>query len=86
MAKTQYSPTFPMFPGDAKAVTVSDTLNLPNGPAIIYAGGGGSVKVTTAQGSDITFTGLQPGAIIPVQVLRVWSTGTSPTTGLIAIF
>jgi len=85
MAKTNYSPTFPMFPGDAAAVTVSDTVNLPQ-PSIIFAGGGGSVKITTAQGSDVTFTGLAPGSIIPVQAIRVWSTGTSPTSGLVAIF
>lgn len=85
MAKTNYSPTFPMFPGDAVAVTVSDTQNLSN-PSIIYAGSGGTVKVKTAQGSDITFAGLPAGAVIPVQVIRVYSTGTSPTTNLVAIF
>ena len=85
MAKTNYSPTFPMFPGDAAAVTTSDTLTLPQ-PSIIYSGSGGSVKVTTAQGTDITFTGLAPGSIIPVQVIRVWTTGTTTTTGIVAIF
>lgn len=85
MAKTNYSPTFPAFPGDAAAVTTSDTRNLAQ-PSIIFAGSGGSVKVTTAEGSDVTFTGLAPGAIIPVRVIRVWTTGTSPTTGIVAIF
>ena len=85
MAKTNYSPTFPAFPGDAAAVTTSDTVNLAQ-PSIVFAGGGGSVKVTTAEGSDVTFTGLAPGAIIPVRVIRVWTTGTSPTTGIVAIF
>lgn len=84
MAKTNFSPTFPMFPGDAEAVTVSDTATFA--PSIVYAGSGGSVKVTTAQGTDVTFAGLQPGAVIPVQVIRVWSTGTSPTTNLVRIF
>ena len=85
MAKTNYSPTFPMFPGDAAAVTTSDTVNLPQ-PSIIYSGSGGSVKVTTAQGTDITFTGLAPGSIIPVQVIRVWTTGTTTPTNIVAIF
>lgn len=84
MAKTNYSPTFPMFPGDATDFSPSDTDTFT--PSIIYAGGGGSVKVTTAQGSDVTFTGLPPGAVIPVQVIRVFLTGTSPTTGLLRIF
>jgi hypothetical protein len=83
MAKTNYSPTFPMFPGDATDLSPSDTDTFT--PSVIYTGGGGSVKVTTAQGSDVTFTGLPPGAIIPVQVIRVYSTGTS-TSGLLRIF
>lgn len=73
-----------MYPGDAEAVTVSDTATFT--PSVVYAGGGGDVKVTTAQGSDVTFTGLNPGSVIPVQVVRVWSTGTSPTTGLVRVF
>lgn len=84
MSKTNPSPTFPMYPGDAAAVTVSDTATFA--PSIVYAGGGGTVKVTTAQGSDVTFAGLNPGSIIPVQVIRVWSTGTSPTTNIVRIF
>ncbi len=79
MAKTNYSPTFPMFPGDAAAVTPSDTVNLAQ-PSVIYVGGGGNVKVTTAQGSAVTFTGVQAGGVIPVQVIRVWATGTTATT------
>lgn len=84
MAKTNYSPTFPMFPGDAAAVTPSNTVNLAT-PAVIYVGGGGAVKVTTAQGSDVTFSGVAAGTVIPVQVLRVWSTGTT-ATNMVAVF
>jgi hypothetical protein len=89
MAKnTNYSPTYPMFPGGARAVTVSDTVNMPT-PAVIYVGAAGNVKVTTAQGDDVTFVGLLAGQVIPVQVIRVWSTGTTvttPNTNLIAIY
>jgi hypothetical protein len=86
--QTNYSPTFPMYPGDAATVTVSDTVNLPT-PSVIFVGAAGDVKVTTAQGSDVTFPGLQAGQVIPVQVIRVWSTGTTvttPNTNLIRIF
>ena len=86
--KTNYSPTFPMYPGNAGTVTVSDSVNLPE-PSIIYVGAAGNVKVTTARGSDVTFIGVQAGQVIPVQVLRVWSTGTTvatPNTNLIRIF
>ena len=84
MAKTNYSPTFPMFPGDASAVTPNDSTNLSQ-PSVIYVGGGGNVKVTTAQGTAVTFTGVLGGTVLPVQVIRVWSTGTTATS-LTAIF
>jgi hypothetical protein len=56
---------------------------------VIYVGAAGNVKVTTAQGSDVTFVGLQAGQVIPVQVIRVWSSGTTvatPNTNLLRIF
>ena len=84
MAKTNYSPTFPMFPGDAAAVTTSDTVNFRE-PSVIYAGSGGIIRVLTAQGTDITFNSVQPGAILPVQVLRVFATTTN-ATNMVRIF
>lgn len=88
MTKTNYSPTFPMYPGNANPLTVSDTVDLPR-PSIIYVGAAGNVSVITAFGSTVTFPGLQSGQVIPVQVRRVLSTGTtvtSPNTNLLAIF
>ena len=82
MAKqTNYSPTFPMFPGGATTFTSSDTVNLPT-PSVIYVGGTGSVKVTTAQGDETTFVGVLAGSVLPVQVIRVWVTGTNATSML----
>lgn len=78
MAKTQYSPTFPMFPGGAVAITPSDSANLAT-PSVVYVGGGGNVRVTTAQGDDVTFAGVQAGSVIPVQALKVWATNTTAT-------
>ena len=77
--QTNYSPTFPMYPGGATAVTLSNTVDLET-PSVIYVGSGGNVKVTTAQDDDVTFTGMLSGSIIPVQVIRVWATGTSATS------
>jgi len=88
MADTNYSPTFPMYPGDAGPITVSDTAKLAS-PSVIYVGAAGNVKVTTAQGSDVTFVGLQAGQVIPVQIISVWSKGTTvatPNTNLLRIF
>jgi len=76
--QTNYSPTFPMYPGGAEAVTPSDSVNLTT-PSVIYVGTTGNVKVTTAQGDATTFVGVISGSVIPVQVIRVWSTGTTAT-------
>lgn len=84
MAKTNYSPTFPMFPGDAATVSTSDTVNFTD-PSVIYVGTSGNVKVTTAQGTAVTFSNVPAGVVIPVQVIRVWTTGTT-ATNMIRIF
>lgn len=80
---TNFSPTFPMYPGDAASVTVSDTATF--NPSVVYVGTAGNVKITTAQGSDITFTGVNAGTVIPVQAIRVWSTGTT-ASAIVRIF
>ncbi len=84
MAKTNYSPTFPMYPGGAVAITPSDTVNLTN-PAVVYAGVAGNVRVLTAQGDDVTFFGVLAGFVIPVQVIRVFATSTT-ATALVGIY
>ena len=84
MAKTNYSPTFPAFPGDAATVTTSDTNNLRE-PSVLFAGSGGTIRVLTAEGSDVTFTNLQPGSILPLRVIRVYAS-TTTATGIVRIF
>lgn len=74
--QTNYSPTFPMFPAGAQAVTPSDTQDLLN-PSVIYVGTAGNVQVTTANGDIVTFTSVPSGSVIPVQVIRVWATLTT---------
>jgi hypothetical protein len=76
MAKTNFSPTFPMFPGDAAVVTPSDTNNFRE-PSVIWIGTAGNVRVLTAQGSDVLFSAVPGGTVLPVQVIRVWSTNTN---------
>lgn len=84
MAKTNYSPTFPAFPADAAAVTTSDTVNF-NEPSVIFAGSGGTIRVLTVEGSDVTFNSVQPGAILPVRVVRVFAS-TTTAINMVRIF
>jgi hypothetical protein len=74
----------------AAAVTPSDTLNIPslasattvNNGCVLYVGGAGDLKVKTAGGDEVTFTGILAGTFLPVQVVRVFATGTTATTVL----
>lgn len=72
----------------AAAVTPSDTVNIPsvsaadgtgNNGCVLYVGVAGDVKVQTVGGDDVVFTGVLAGSFIPVQVLRVFATGTTAT-------
>ena len=70
----------------ARAVTVSDSLDLPLAPCDgLYVGAAGDVKLTMANGDVITFSTLAAGIVHPLKARRVWSTGTT-ATGPIAIY
>ena len=71
----------------AVVVVPSDSVDIPslmggefNNGCVLYIGGAGNVRVLTAGQDDVTFTGVNAGTFLPVQVIRVWSTGTSATT------
>ena len=74
----------------AAAVTPSDTVNIPslasattvNNGCVLYVAGAGDLKVKTAGGDEVTFTGILAGTFLPVQVVRVFATGTTATTVL----
>lgn len=44
----------------------------------LYVGVSGNVRVTTVDGSDLTYANAAVG-FLPVSVKRVWSTGTTAT-------
>lgn len=67
--------------GDAKAITVADSGTDANGPfRALYIGAAGNVKITTLDGTAITFVGLTAGSILPVGCKLIWSTGTTVST------
>ena len=70
----------------AVEVTPSDTLDIPNPSSpdgvknlgnVLYVGTGGDLVVTTASGDKVTFVNIQGGSFLPIQVVRVWNTGTT---------
>jgi hypothetical protein len=55
---------------------------------VVYVGGGDAnadIKVTTAAGNEIVFSGFPKGGFLPVQCLRVWSGGTN-STNIVALW
>ena len=53
--------------------------------AVLYIGTAGNLKVTTVAGDAVTFIGINTGAFFPVQVAKVWATGTT-ASNIIALW
>lgn len=62
----------------AFSVTPADS-DLATPARSLYVGGGGNLRVTTTGGNDVTFSNLPGGVVLPVSVVRVWSTNTTAT-------
>ena len=45
--------------------------------AVLYIGTAGNLKVTTVAGDEVTFQGINTGAFFPVNVTKVFATGTT---------
>jgi hypothetical protein len=78
-------------------ITASDTTDLPTTRAI-YVGGTGDIAIVmpdhnlalgasaaAAQAVDVVFSNVSAGTILPVQAVRVLSTGTT-ATNLVALY
>jgi hypothetical protein len=70
----------------AAAVTPSNTVDIPyvgggdiKWDCVLYIGGAGNLRVLTAGEDDVTFTGVLAGSFLPVQVKRVFASGTTAT-------
>jgi hypothetical protein len=78
--------TFNLQAFNAQVVTPNDSQNLvlsgssivgiDNG-ACLFIGTGGNVTITTIGGQTVTLTNLADGVFIPIQVKKVFATGTT---------
>jgi len=71
-----------IFAASSKAYTIyqaSSQTTIGNQGCNLYIGGAGNVKVTTIGGDIVTFTAPTVGQVLPVQVIKLHSTGTSAT-------
>ena len=72
----------------AKAVTTSDTVDLPLGECrALYVGTGGDVtlQVSGNPREDVLFSNVPSGFVLPVEAIRVKATGTT-ATGIVALY
>jgi len=58
---------------------------LNNQGAVLYIGGAGTLVVTTSGNDIVTFVGIQAGTFFPVNVVKVWATGTD-CTNIVALW
>jgi hypothetical protein len=95
--KTNYNnkmASFTLQAFNAQAVTPNDSTDIvlsggiisgvDNG-ACLFVGTGGDLTITTLGGQTVTLTNLADGIFIPIQVRRVWATGTS-ALGILALY
>jgi hypothetical protein len=71
-----------IFTGTSKAYvvyTASAQTSNGNPGCNLYIGGAGNVRVTTIGGDIVTFSAVIVGSVLPVQVIKLHSTGTSAT-------
>ena len=79
---TQLTLNADIFTTTAQLYTVyssSSQAGLGNTGAFLYVGGTGNVSVITIGGDQITFNGVPAGTTLPIQVLKLRSTGTTAT-------
>lgn len=80
--KLQANRATPISPSNTKNIVPPwvnvDGDSLPEVGCLLYIGGAGNVRVLTTGNDDVTFTAVAAG-FFPVQVIRVFSTGTTAT-------
>lgn len=73
---TTYENAFPTGTNDTVDIRVTQA---------IYVGATGTLRVTMFGGQIVTFNGVQAGQVLPISVIRVWTTGTT-ATGVIGLY
>lgn len=80
ISETQVSLNANIFQATSKTFEIyqqSSQTGLGNQGCVLYVGTGGTLKVLTSGNDIVTFVNIQDGIFLPVNVLKVFSTGTS---------
>ncbi|MEN9389315.1 MAG: hypothetical protein RLY61_399 [Candidatus Parcubacteria bacterium] len=81
-SETQLTLNANIFTATGKAFVVyaqSPQSGMGNPGCFLYVGGTGNVSVVTIGGDTITFNGVPAGTTLPIQVLKLRSSGTTAT-------
>ena len=81
-SETQLTLNADIFTSTAQAYAVyaaSPQTTIGNAGCFLYVGGTGNVSVVTIGGDIIVFNGVPAGTTLPIQVLKLRSTGTTAT-------
>lgn len=79
-SQTQLTLNADIFTATAKVYSIyaeSAQSGLTNQGCVLYIGTGGTLKVLTSGNDVVTFANIQDGLFFPINVLKVFSTGTS---------
>ena len=73
---------------DLSAAGAGDTVSVISRGACLYVGGAGDVKVGMESGDEVVFVGVAAGSFLPIQVLKVFGSGSGGTsaTDILALF
>ena len=69
----------------AADVVTSNTVTYESPTRGVYVGVGGNVKVDMVSGGTVTFVGVAAGTLLPIQVERIYTTGTT-ATNMVALY
>lgn len=70
---------------NAALVVPTDSTDLSPYAVRLFVGGAGNIKVTTWGGNTLVLTGIPAGTLLPLSVVRVWSTSTT-ASNIVALF
>jgi hypothetical protein len=66
-------------------VVTSNTVTYEDPTRGVYVGVGGNVKVDMVSGGTVNFLNIIAGTLLPIQVVRIYATGTT-ATNLVALY
>lgn len=78
---SQFSPATITAPGYSGFEITPSASNLGTPARALYVGTGGTVVLLTMASVSLTFVNVQSGAMLPVQCIKVYTTGSGTTAG-----